>query len=694
MKNYLSSIIFIVLIQGAFAQNTEKMDLLIDSSSINSGYQFHKGEDIKVITKCNDKGYHFRWAPTNVTAWTTGKYFGYILEKRDNVSNEFVAIKGSPFKPWKLEDLEKYASDAYPYVMIAAQSIYGESDDDQGFVKASNELINRHTFNLFAADMDRTAAEVSGLYYFEADTIKGNLAEYRIYAIDNITNTSTDTTYFMGGYYGLDVLVAPEAKISEGDGALTIRWTGGGDPLAGTGFTAYDIERSSDGNSFTKINDQFFLNANTRLNKDNPVTTFIDSIENGTTYHYRIVGIDAFGDKSEASNVVKGTAKDLIAPNAAIISEVLPMDKSDILVNWVWNDANLGNDLLGFNVYHSATSEPPFKKLNNKILNHATRTYKHEKVDNNLMNYYYVETVDLSGNVKNSAVTGGYIEDDIPPAPPANLRVEMDSSGLVLLEWDAPADLDVMGYEIFKANHKDFEFIKENKKILMDEFYVDSITLKTLTKELYYKVVAVDRNFNRSDLSEMVMLTKIDTIAPVASIFKDYEVKKEGIYFDWVASTSNDVESIELFRRSTNTDWAIVDDFDPSKNNYLDSDVKEGVTYEYNLVTTDNAANSSEPASSLLLEALKSQFISDITKLKLKKKDEHLILSWEYPAHAEHRFIIYKMDDEGDLTMLKKLEGVNSFTMRYNESAINSYAIKAKGPDGRVSRMSELVSVE
>jgi len=54
--------------------------------------------------------------------------------------------------------------------------------------------------------------------------------------------------------------------------------------------------------------------------------------------------------------------------------------------------------------------------------------------------------------------------------------------------------------------------------------------------------------------------------------------------------------------------------------------------------------------------------------------------------------MIYKLDDEGDFTMIKKLEGQTSMSMGYNEKAINTYAVRVKGPDGRKSKMSEQVT--
>lgn len=106
------------------------------------------------------------------------------------------------------------------------------------------------------------------------------------------------------------------------------------------------------------------------------------------------------------------------------------------------------------------------------------------------------------------------------------------------------------------------------------------------------------------------------------------------------------------------------------------------------------SGNTSHPLSTLTLESLKPQILADVQDVKLKKVDDKLVLTWDYPDYANHRFMIYKMDNEGDFTMIKKLEGQTSMTMGYNEKAINTYAVRVKGPDGRKSKMSEHVSYD
>ncbi len=694
MKTIIKTLCLLCFAAICFGQPTE-LDSVEIASILQEPNRVKSGQDIRILTKSTEEGIHFRWAPTNVTAWTMGLKYGYSLEKMAVTSDEFVPIEQSPFKTWEKQKWEPYGSEEYPYMLIAAQCIFGENAEESNFVDAANALSNRYTFNLFAADLDRRAAEASGLLYIDPNITEDNIAQYRIFSADPTSGQSTDTTYFVGGYYGIDKILAPQLSLQEEDGAIVLKWIGGGDPLANTGLTAYDIERSTDGQNYSKVNKQVFLNTTSRLMKGVNQTTFIDSVENNTKYYYRVKGVDPFGDWTEASNVVEGTASDKTPPTAPQLVSIEETDDKLMELTWTWSDEDNGRDLAGFNIYFSLSPEREFQKLNATPLAKGSRSYVHKEATIGNLNYYYIEAVDNASNGSISNVSGGNIVDDVPPAPPTNLRAEMDSTGTILLEWDAPADLDVVGYEVFLSNAKEYTFIKEAGDYIRNTYYVTSTTLNTLTKNLYYKVVAVDNNYNRSDYSEMIEVKRIDIIPPAASIFKDYRVKEKGIFFNWVYSTSNDVESVELFRRTkANPSWTKVETFDPAKDSFFDTDVDAGIVYEYNLITTDDSGNTSQPLSTLVLEALKPQILDDVQDVKLEKVDDKLILTWDYPDYANHRFMIYKLDNEGDFTMIKKLEGQTSMTMGYNEKAINTYAVRVKGPDGRKSRMSDAVNLE
>ncbi|GLR20037.1 hypothetical protein GCM10007940_46530 [Portibacter lacus] len=84
------------------------------------------------------------------------------------------------------------------------------------------------------------------------------------------------------------------------------------------------------------------------------------------------------------------------------------------------------------------------------------------------------------------------------------------------------------------SNSKNAEFGGRSIDYLPFSHFVDSISLKTLIKNIYYCVIAIDYSYNQSEASEILEVKRPDIIPPEASIFTDYNVSEEGISFKWL----------------------------------------------------------------------------------------------------------------------------------------------------------------
>ncbi len=652
-------------------------------------------EDLKIIYKSTANGLVFRWAPTNVETWYSGIEYGYIFERMNMQTQQFEPVGPAKIFPWNEDQWKPFVNDENKYMAIAAMSIFGESEtESKGFVHVANDQQNRHAYTLLAADLDSRVAEAAGLS-FNIDMVDKDRPEmYRLYTIDTNTNISSDTVIVIAANTGVTESLPPELEIIENEKAIVLKWKGGGRNRSNEKFTAFVVERSEDGTNFSPLLDEPFMQAKTNLQPSTLYTTYIDSVDNGIRYHYRVKGIDAFADLSLPSNIVTGMGKDLTAPTAAQELKTTVLNGNKFQLNWTWENTERSSDLQGFNVYRSYLENGTYEKINSKILPASANEFIDENPYTNRLNFYYIESVDNEGNTSQSVYALGHIVDLIPPQSPTNLVGEIDTNGMVLITWDAPADEDVMGYEIFFSNSVDYEFVKKSTPIFENQFFVDSVTLQTLTKDILYKVVAVDYNYNRSDLSESVTVTRPDVIPPAPSVFTDYAVTEEGISFQWAASQSDDLAKIVLLKRELGGTWAVVSDFDMTDNNYLDKNVEEGISYEYSLLSYDKANNTSEPEESLILEALKSFYLPEIEGIELSKKDGMVVLQWDYQDLKNHDFLIYKAASDGIMETYKVVEGENTLSLNFQKEKQYSFAIKARGNDGRESRMSDQVTLK
>src|SRR6056297_3068879 len=144
-----------------------------------------------------------------------------------------------------------------------------------------------------------------------------------------------------------------------------------------------------------------------------------------------------------------------------------------------------------------------------------------------LPNYYVIQAVDTAFNVSSSIPAAVTLIDTIPPAAPVWLSGDIDSLGVVTLKLENKPENDLMGYRLYKANYPDHEpsvifegFVDDDT--LQDEIptaFTDTVTLNTLTPRIYYKIKALDFNFNQSGFSEMMVIERPDTIPPTAPVF-------------------------------------------------------------------------------------------------------------------------------------------------------------------------------
>jgi len=666
----------------------------VDSLVLNNEVSIQK-DDIIVLSKCTEDGINFRWAPTNVSTWKMGNSHGYTFERMSVDTNIYLPVGKGLFKPLAESEWPQVGAETeLNYMHAAAKCIY-EVSETQGFVNNANDLSIRHAFHMMCADFNKAAAEASGLSYLETDKSDASFGNYRIYTFDPETNESSDTFYFIDAFYGLDSVLSPDLELEELDGAIRLSWSGGGQMESEySQLTAYHIERATDGKNFVRLNDQPFVRAITEFNINSRYTSFMDSVENGIKYQYRVIGLDAFADQTAPSNLVEGMGIDLVPPNTPFGLETDVIDNSEVQIDWLWEDTDLHGDLAGFNIYVSVDRESPFQKINEKLLSTNTNSYLDMNPPITGANYYQIEAVDESDNVTRSIAVVGQIVDMIPPQAPTNLEATIDSNGIILIQWEKPFDDDIQGYELFFSNSDKYEFIKKAIPMIENEFYVDSTTLRTLTKELYYKVCAVDWNFNRSEVSEKVLVMRPDIIPPAPALFIGYYVSKEGIQIEWMKSVSNDVASTVLERREAGKEWVVIDDFDSNNTIYIDKNAKPGIFYAYNLITIDDSGNQSMPDKTLVLEGHTPFFLADVEDVRLEKNGDQLDLSWDYENIEDHLFIIYKKDNDGDMITFKKLSGQSSFSIPFEETQDYTFAIKAQAKDGRFSKMSEQTSMD
>lgn len=691
----MKTILSILLIAGSFSlysqEETAAGDSLVAYQSLLA--QARSFGDSVVI----------RWAPETASAWQKTNYYGYKVSRADITegADSFAYVTlADTIKPMSLLSWQSGMSPTADadYAAIAMQCIYGETGSEiplhLNTFKLKRDLLNsRFGFTLFAADVDRKAADYSGLRFVDYQVEEGR--EY-LYKISHLVPDSILTMAPTLQYVATDSLYLPkplQIQKSEDENVITLLWDR---ETAKQDFTAYFIERSKDGRDYEPLHKVPYIQGYDKQRTFyNSTYTYTDSIgANYDPFFYRVAGITMFGNRSDWSKPIKAQGVDKTPPNAATGVTASLANKNTAVISWTNNSD--AREVKKTNVYYSFDQENGYFNLTPGGLAADVDNYEHKDVNIYLKHFYKIETIDTAGNSAFSAPYRMLIRDTFPPSMPTGLSGRIDTNGIVTLTWNLNPELDLMGYKIFYANEEGHEFSLVTGHAVADTAYRDSITLKTYTRNIYYKVIALDQSFNYSDHSATLKLVRPDILPPSSPIINDYEVRDNGIYIAWARSESEDLERHELARRNDGDDWELVATFYDETNEYLDTLMSPNTTYDYKVVAVDSSGLHSMVIRPVRLKSHKSKIPPIYNfNVSVDNKTGQANLTWLHEFSSDIKFVIYKEIDDSGYNLLKvnNASKTDLFDKNIQKGKSYNYAVKVMHEDGRKSKFSRVVSI-
>jgi fibronectin type 3 domain-containing protein len=662
-----------------------------------------------MLARVNGKNVQLRWFPMNTALWRTANQKGWVVERMPlseaGSAMGFKPLSKTPFKPLTDREWLGQTDTANKYVTITRQAIWkgtsypttGKFEDIQAYQNEENALFS---YFLLSVSLSDQAAKGAALGFDDATAERGKAYMYRAY----IAGEKTDTVWaIIRDWETPSVKSVENVRVEEGEGAVTLFWqTAKND----NHFIAYDIERSADGGkTFRAMNRHpFFIASETA-----PELRYVDSVKNYQPHHYRIVGYTYFGDKGKPSKTILGMGRDR---SPAIGAVNIRADGTPNKVTVRWDLPATSADLAGFYVGRSNDSEGQFKYLNTKLLPPNARSFE-DNQPQVLQPFYSVYAVDTAGNISAAYPAMASVYDTIPPARPSVLRGVCDTNGIVRLTWEAGKELDLQGYYVYRANGRDDVFRPLSKAPSSEPFFEDTVSMKALNREIYYKVTALDFNYNPSPYSDLLVVLRPDILPPAPPVFSNYEVKDNAVNLTWQNSASRDVLVYTLKRRvlAHDTEGGVsaqkevsfekINEFAAAKSirQFSDTQLRGGKTYEYVLEAKDSSGNTaqSRPIKVQILAQLAAKEIENL-KIEADKETGEAKLTWRYAA-AENdprcRYVIYRSRVGESLSTYESVAGK---TPQYVETLPKNetwqYAIKAIHADGSESNLSSTVVVK
>ena len=600
--------------------------------SLISTYCLAQSPDSKMHMALMARGYPdnvvLRYFPTTPQLLNKANITGYIIERavyKPGIASEnlvYTPVKGSPFKRWSDDQWEKAFSAVdksdsvntklagFAMTLSDANVKTGSEDVLAGGLKSLKEERDNQDMKfglaLIAANRSKLAAEGLALRITDNAVTPGAIYVYRVRINDPAENTKTGIAYLkvQCGAFNAKYLANNKAvKVTEGDEKISFTFPESKD------YYAFNVERSDDGGAtYKKITGEPTLKLTPHGYTGKTDYGFIDSnLVNYKKYRYRLLVSTPFADDLPLAEFV-AMPRDKTPPPSPFLRSATHIKPKQVELLWETKEVP---DLKGFTIKRSNAIKGKYMLISKAPLPKAARNYIDESFDATGNNYYIVEAIDTAGNISNSFSAYVTLIDSIPPAMPVIAFAKIDTAGKILIKVKPNIEKDFIGYQLLKANAADHEFsvVTETFRDSLGRSMFtlkDSTTLNTLTKKIYYKVIAFDSHYNQSVPSKVIELKKRDTIPPVSPLITNFAVTDSTVVVTFVNSGSEDAVSNFLLRREVGK--VKYDTVFNNKNRqvtrFIDKKIIGGREYEYTMTAKDDGGLSSKINKRIILKTI------------------------------------------------------------------------------------------
>lgn len=591
-----------------------------------------------------------RWIPSDAKSWDLLNQYGVRLERltvsRSGVVLDKPELKvlSERLKPEATDTLKRIAAQ-YPMGAVIAQAVFGEDFE----VSLGNNPISkaisldemrqqRYLFSLYAADLCFPMAKEIGWGWEDKDIKNGERYLYRITPLVPKKKCQI-------GQGTVFTIVGDTAKLIRPIG-LSVRFSEAGAFLSWDYntlsylYSSYFIEKSEDGKIFKPISDLPVTRiADVDKNPYAPIT-YLDSIPEGKTIYYRVVGVTPFGSKGAYSDIVSGIAYPALKAIPMITSSSFDRN-GGADISWQFDGA--AQDLIkGFNVLHSTDDKDYTILIGN--LNPQQRNYHITNIGRHI--YYKIEAEAKQGASTRSLPVLIQPVDSVPPGIPQGLSAQIDSLGAVHLSWKPNSDADIYGYRLYRGQTKGEELIPITDLAIRETAYTDSINLDNLNNKVYYALTALDERYNQSDLSETIEVVKPNVIPPTTPVIVGWKAEDGRNVIEWTQDENPYLAGFIVVRTDVEDRTRLVARRveSPISMRYEDYDIESGKSYLYQVIASSNRLRS-HLSNPIILKSKMQGMDNDSIKFDLEALPEGIAIKWDIHYKDLMSVALYKLDD-------------------------------------------------
>jgi hypothetical protein len=677
----------------------KKITIIIAMVISIAGYaQIANTDTLLVYTKYTNEGVMIKIAPQLAQTWLLGAENGYEITRAESgTDNEPVLITRKPLKPFTAAEYEEMENGdsvkAYQQLAIFDNMAKNKSKMSMyDRVLFSTKLQNDYGFYYMLVTRIREIGKTSGLEFIDKTAEKDRSYIYSV-------KIKGDKVESRQGYSFINTveeqMVLPELVCIEGDKSVEFNWEhkGGTDPVL-----CYYIEKSEDGKTFHRISSApvYYQPENKYRPEEevnNPkIISRNDSLkENYKPYYYRLVGVDIWAEEHTSEDVVKVVGVDKTPPPAVTtISSRDSIEEKSLIFSWEYNAPS---DFAGFKLLVSNKLSSGYHLADSNLFPASTGEYTLKNFDKNQPVYFRILTLDTAGNYSVSEPEFAMLPDLFPPSVPTGFTAAVDTNGVLTLRWNANPENDIKGYHVLGCNSARGRYISATGLSVKDTFYIDTLNTNSLTKYKYFRLEALDYNFNTSEQTEPVTVSLPDRIAPLSPVILKVKSGKNGVRINWIPSGSEDVKQQQILRRKAGDDqWKIIGNTAPADTVFVDNLTETG-TYDYAMRAIDSAGNKGvfSPEFTVEVKPQKPQIL--ITGFKAKKKNGAAVLTWSSEGATPKFYLVYREDNNKNIRIIASVRNSGYTDNQVSKGNSYRYYIVAQDDKGKLYTPSKIERV-
>lgn len=534
-----------------------------------------------------------RWAASTYPHWMRMLKEGVVLERYEFDAARYSppVCKRIPITPFLQQDTALLSEMALhdEYAAVLGEAVYSpdlqldfggsaSAPDWQSLKARMEQEALRFVLANLACDRSFPVACLNGMGYVDEDVRAGKYYLYRLYwpagtTADTAVQVPADTAIFFTRQEAIAPLGArPVAELQTEfkDGRVTLSWphSPAGEPCVG-----YFIERTESTAPvaprnpaslnypktarYTRLNQEIYADF---VQDESHRVAYIDSLpDSRTEYRYRVLARDLFGDESVIA--VSHPGKDIAYLHALPRLDSLQPDKKGERLFWSFPEEEQDRvEHFSLHVLPAPSDILTGEPLVDAIPpDYRSCLLSREQLPPTA--YFYLTAHGKNGESKVSLPLFRQEEDSVPPAAPTHLHAEVDSTGVLLLRWNAVPDKDCQGYRVFFKLSPQSEYVQLTTRPVSDTFFIDTLSRITGQK-FFYAVGAVDERGNASELSAWVPVSNGFPRPPVPPVFEfDGPCDDKGVTLRWQNSPSSYLRGQSLYYKVDSSDWVLLQDY-------------------------------------------------------------------------------------------------------------------------------------